>query len=56
MSSSEIRTFIASFPKEEMRDCDWRSTELEGNNDTIFEPFEVAKAYLGTELMRLTSR
>ncbi len=56
MSSSEILAFITSLPKEEMLDFDWRSTEQKGNNETIFEPFEVAKAYLGTELKRLVSR
>lgn len=56
MSLSEVFAFITSLPKEELVDFDWRSTEQKEDDDTIFEPFEVAKAYLGTELKRLKSR
>jgi hypothetical protein len=56
MSSSEVLAFITPLPKEEMEDFDWRSAEQKGDDDTIFEPFDVAKVYLGTQLKRLESR
>ena len=52
MSSSEVLAFITSLSKEEMVDFDWLSAEQKVDDDTICEPFEVAKAYLGTELWR----
>jgi hypothetical protein len=56
MSSSEVLAFIASLPKEEMVDFDWRSAEQKGDDDTIFELIDVAKVYLDAQLKDLESR
>ena len=47
MTSSQIKEFLISISKEEiMADFDWRSANKEVDDNTIYEPFEVAKTYL----------
>ena len=53
MTSSQIKEFLTSISKEEIKaDFDWRSAKKEMDDNTIYEPFEVAKTYLQDSLQQ----